>query len=145
MSVKFVYSKGLKFDKNKEQLLDKVITNIREILLLPETIIIEFNNLQQNNYGETVLNTTVQNRIKLQYSLSYKESIFVLSHELVHLSQIQCGQLSYTKNGDYLWEGIKYCNCVELKTMPYEAYQQLPWELDVVKKQQKILDHLLKN
>jgi len=145
MDLKFVYGKGLLYDVNKQNLLTNVCKSVSTLLDLPNFLILEFNNLPENNYGETILDSRIKNRVRLNSNLNYKETIFVLSHELIHLSQIHTGLLSYNQKGEYVWEGKVYCNYVQLRQMPYNDYQNLPWELDVVKKQQKILDHLLKN
>ena len=145
MEVKYVYNRGIPNDYKKEILLTKVVEKVSTQIDLPKQLIIEFSNLPQNNYGETVLDSRTKNRLRLNVNLGYKECVYVLTHELVHISQINCGQLMYSRNGDYLWEGKVHCSFTELRNMCYNDYKKLPWELDVVKKQQKILDYLLKN
>lgn len=144
MEVKYVYNKGIQHDYKKEQLLTKVCNKVRTELELPDQIIIEFSHLAHNNYGETVLDSRTKNRIRLNSNLSYQECVYVLSHELIHLSQIHIGQLTYSRNAEYVWENKVYCSFTELRNMCYNQYKMLPWELDVAKKQQKILEFLLK-
>lgn len=144
MEVKYVYNKGIQHDYKKEQLLTKICHKIKTELSLPDQIVIEFSNLAHNNYGETILDSRTKNRIRLNSNLSYQECIYVLSHELIHLSQIHIGQLTYSRNAEYVWENKVYCSFTELHNMCYNQYKMLPWELDVAKKQQKILEFLLK-
>ena len=100
--------------------------------------------MEQNVLGDTVLDLRLQNKIRLNSKLSVKEAVYVLSHELIHLAQIHTGQLKFNKNGNYVWNNRQYMNLAKLKTLSYSEYQQLPWEQDVVEKQQNLLENLLK-
>lgn len=131
-------------DTNKEKILTVVCQKAKDLLQLPDKIYIQITKLEQNVLGDTVLDLRLQNKIRLNSTLSVKESVYVLSHELIHLAQIHTGQLKFNKNGNYVWNNRQYMNLAKLKTLSYPEYQQLPWEQDVVEKQQNLLENLLK-
>lgn len=131
-------------DTNKEKILTVVCQKAKDLLQLPDKIYIQITKMEQNVLGDTVLDLRLQNKIRLNSTLSVKESVYVLSHELIHLAQIHTGQLKFNKNGNYVWNNRQYMNLAKLKTLSYSEYQQLPWEQDVVEKQQNLLENLLK-
>lgn len=59
-----------------------------------------------------------------------KEAIEVLSHEIIHISQYNSGQLIY-ENGELFWENEKY----DLENLDYEIR---PWERDAFSNQGKL-------
>lgn len=131
-------------DTNKEKILTVVCKKAKNLLQLPDKIYIQITKMEQNVLGDTVLDLRLQNKIRLNSTLSVKEAVYVLSHELIHLAQIHTGQLKFNKNGNYVWNNRQYMNLAKLKTLSYSEYQQLPWEQDVVEKQQNLLENLLK-
>jgi len=143
--VKLVYDKNTKQDKQKEVLIQQICLLASHKLVLPDKIIIIIQNLGHHVLGETLLDGKNSNKIKLNSNLGPKETIIVLSHELIHLSQITEKRLTFNKKGDYIWDNKVCCNYATIKSLDYNTYLQLPWELDVVKKQQDLLDYLLKN
>jgi len=143
MKVKFV-----KVDKEVKDDLLIVVRNICEIvskhLSLPETITIELRKLGPSAYGETILDNRYKDRFKLNCDLSLTDIIIPTIHELIHLHQIHSGQLGMRRDGSYIWEGAIY-RSIPPEKMSYRDYQNLPWELDVAKKQQKMLKIVLEN
>ena len=142
--VKYNYV-NCKQDKRKESILSKVCNSARLQVELPNIIYIEHKFLDHAVLGETVIDLRSNRKISLNSRLTIKESILVLTHELVHLNQIHTNKLLLHKNGNYIWEGKQYGNIASLKTLSYYDYLQLPWEQDVAKIQQKLLENLLKN
>jgi hypothetical protein len=60
------------------------------------------------------------------------------------LNQIHTKRLGVRRDGKYLWDGQVYA--VESPDkMLYKNYKNLPWEQDVAKKQQKLLENLFIN
>lgn len=139
----FIYRDGTK-DSNKEMLLTKVFELAKRYYALPKHVIIEMHNLGKTMFGETLVNTHAKNTIKLNVTLDIKESIFVFTHELIHLSQIATGQLSVSNKSELVWKNTYKISKEKLSQLNYEEYEQLPWELDVAKKQQILLEVLLK-
>ena len=142
--VKYNYI-NCKQDKGKESILSKVCNSAGLLIELPNIIYIEHKSLNHAVLGETVIDLHSNKKISLNNSLTIKESILVLTHELVHLCQIHTNKLSLHKNGNYIWEGKQYGNIASLRALSYYDYLQLPWEQDVAKIQQKLLENLLKN
>lgn len=143
MPIKFVYVDG-SGDHKKELLLTKVCELAKRYYALPKIIIIEMRKLGKSMFGETVVDPLHKNVIKLNVDLNIRESIYVLTHELIHLSQITCGQLSVSRKSELVWNHSYKISKDKLSKLSYDEYQQLPWEVDVVKKQQVLLDILLK-
>jgi hypothetical protein len=139
MHIKFIYPKGI-VDINKNKLVQKVCTNFIEHLELPDEIVIEFQYLPFSTYAETMLD---HKRVIINLHLDLNDIVIPLVHELIHLHQLHKGQLAMSKKGEYVWEGAVYR--VNPAKMLYSEYNKLPWELDVAKKQQKILGNILKN
>lgn len=123
--------------------VNKVCNTSKDFIELPDRLDIIVTDLDDSTHGETIVNLVHKNKIKLNHKLSLKESVFVLAHELLHISQIHRGILGIHKNGNYIWEGKQYMNLAKLKQLSYNEYLQLPWEQDVVLKQQKLLKNLL--
>ena len=60
-----------------------------------------------------------------------KESITVLSHEVIHMLQYTSGNLSYS-NGNVTWMG-------EVLELNSKEYEQRPWETEAFQKQSKLI------
>lgn len=143
MTIKFVYVDGCG-DTKKELLLSKVFEFAKRYYPLPQTIIIEMRKLGKSTFGETLVDPSRKNIIKLNVDLGIKESIYVLTHELIHLSQITSGQLTVSRKSELVWDHSYKISKEKLEKLSFDEYQQLPWELDVAKKQQILLEILLK-
>ena len=143
IKVKYNYI-ACKQDTGKEAVCNKVCYKAGNLIELPDTIYIEIKLIDKQILGETILDLRSYNKITLNSLLTIKECVLVLTHELIHLSQIHKKQLTLHKNGNYVWEGKEYINLAKLKTLAYYDYLQLPWEQDVVEKQQNLLENLLK-
>lgn len=139
MQIKFYYPKGL-FNIEKETIVKKVTETASQYLTLPKLIEIEFQHMGPSFYAETDI---VKKRITLNFDLSTNELVIPVSHELLHLEQIETGRLSKSRFGEYVWEGNVYK--IDPVKIPYVEYRQLPWELDIVKKQKILLEKVLKN
>ena len=127
---------------NHETIAKKVCELTGEIISLPDKIEIEFTELKHDIYGEIIIHPSYKRRIRISSSLSPKEIIYPIVHELIHLHQIQSGILNISDSGVFTWAGKEY----KLKTtdeMTKEEYHALPWEEDVVYRQPFILDRIL--
>jgi len=140
---KFLYIDG-RFDSNKEIVLNKVVNVAKQHFKLPDKIIFEMRKLGFSTYGETIVDPRYKNRIKLNIDLGINETVYVLTHEIIHLSQITTGQLAMGRNGSYVWDFGYEIPKHKVYNLSYAEYLQLPWEADVVKKQQFFLEKLLK-
>jgi hypothetical protein len=139
----FIYKGQSKPLQSFTILTEKVIQLVRKLYVLPNTIEIQFENMGKNIYGMTMLDPRFPNRIRLNQDLSITEYVLPLTHELIHLHQIFTNRLQCRSGGRILWENTVYK--VNMLEMSYNDYQQLPWELDVVEKQQKLLKLLQEN
>ena len=139
MQVKIFYAKGL-YDSNKESLACKIVEEARPHITLPDIVEIEFQRMGPSMYGQTDVS---RKRITINFDLDLNDIFIPLLHELIHLEQIHTGKLAKSREGKYVWEGAVYR--VDPARMLYKDYNKLPWELDVAKKQQDLLEKLLKN
>ncbi len=139
---KFMYIDG-KSDTNKETVLTRVVDVTSVHYTLPDIVLLEFRKLGHSTYGETVLDLRNKNKIILNIGLGIRETVYVLTHELIHLSQITTGQLALGRNGSIIWDYGYKVDKNRLNNLTYKEYCELPWEADVVKKQQFLLEKLL--
>jgi hypothetical protein len=65
-----------------------------------------------------------------------RESIEIISHEIIHISQYNTGQLIY-ENGELYWEGEFY----DLETLDYD---NRPWERDAFSGESNLSSKILK-
>jgi|LauGreDrversion4_2_1035121.scaffolds.fasta_scaffold01547_20 hypothetical protein len=143
MKVKFIYKVPFK-DESKEKVIYRVCDIISKHISLPEQIEIMFMTLGPSCYGQTVLDPRYKNRVVLNIDLEHRDLIVPTVHELIHLNQIHTKRLGVRRDGKYLWDGQVYA--VESPDkMLYKNYKNLPWEQDVAKKQQKLLENLFIN
>ncbi len=136
--VKFIYA-GDKYDKERELVIINVIRIASTIIELPKYIEIEFTELR-TYYGELLLDPRFKSRIRLDESLSSREVIAPIVHELLHLNQVHTGRLRNARHGVY-WDGKHHD--VRLDEKNHKIYLSFPWEVDVAEKQQKLLEQIL--
>lgn len=141
-SLTFLYT-GIEKNTNNEKVLIKMVNKLAQKLPLPIKFEIEFTLMKPNAYAETLINPRF-NRIKLNADLGIKESIIVLTHELIHLSQLFTKKLQYKTNNIVIWENKLY-DLTDATKLSYEEYQQLPWELDVAAREKDLLRFLLQD
>ncbi len=141
MKVIFIYQSE---DKclQREAVAIKLCEAVSSIIEIPETIEIEFANLNPSVYGETVLDPRFKNRIRINNTLTAKEIIPALTHELIHINQTHTGLLSVLRDGTYVWNNKKY-KFPHARDLTVNEHANLPWEVDVTQRQQKILDEAI--
>jgi hypothetical protein len=110
------------------------------IIELPETLEVCIYPLGKNVYGG--IDKYYINRIAINYDLDYEAIPKILTHELIHVSQKHTKLLEIKKNGHYYWRGIPYTN-VSPEQLSYEEYRNLPWEVDVENRVDKLLTEVL--
>ena len=142
-TTQFLYIDG-KPDINKELVVNNTVNIAAQYYPLPNHIIFEMRKLGHSTLGETIVDTRQKNRIKLNIDLGLKETVYVLTHEIIHLSQITTGQLTIGRNGSVIWDHGYVVDKNRLSNLSYQQYMELPWEADVVKKQQFLLEKLHK-
>lgn len=145
MKIRFIYDYS-SYDLDREVVIEKICTFLSDKLTLPKELQIKFSNLGHNAYGVLSLDFRFKNRITINGILRANEVPQVIVHELLHIDQVENGLLSVTRLGDYVWKKRTFF-VKNMENLTYEQYLQLPWELDVANKQQKMLqlvnNHLL--
>jgi hypothetical protein len=139
LNIKFIYVTD-RYDLLREQVIKNVINIVSEKIELPDFIEIEFRSLPGSIYGETLLDNRFKNRIRLHDSLSAKESIIPVIHELLHLNQVYTGKLSGRRDGSFMWNKKVYH---APKTPSIVEWSKLPWEIDVAEKEKQMLNEVL--
>lgn len=139
----FIYKSSVKPPSYYEKFTEKVIKIMKNLYVLPDTIEIQFEQMGPSVYGMTMLDPRFPNRIRINQDLSLEEYLLPLTHELLHLHQMFTNRLQSRPGGRIMWDKTIYK--VNMLEMSYTDYQQLPWELDVAEKQQKLLKLLQEN
>lgn len=135
MDIKYYYKNRPQKIK-AEAIIDTFANAIGQVIELPDTIEVCIYDLGKNVYGG--IDLFAVNRIGLNYDLDYESIPLILTHELIHVSQKHKKHLEIRQNKYYYWMGIPYSN-TPLEELTFEEYQNLPWELDVVQRQTKVL------
>ena len=139
MDIRFFY-KNNKPSYNHEVIITSFSNAVSKIIELPESLEVCLYPLEHNVYGG--IDKFKLNRLGINYNLSLESLPKVLTHELIHINQKHTGKLKIAQNGMYYWYGIPYTKKLP-EEMSYEEYQNLPWELDVVNRQQIIFREAL--
>lgn len=135
MDIKFYYKNRPQSIK-REVVISGFARAISNVIDLPDTLEVCLYDLGKNVYGGIDMFTV--NRIGINYELDYESIPLILTHELIHVNQKHKKHLEIRNNGYYYWMGIPYSN-KPLEELTFEEYQNLPWELDVVQRQTKVL------
>lgn len=138
--VRFIYNTS-KYDKRKELVIINVFTKAKTFIELPKLLEVEFKSLSHSVYAETLVDPRFPNRIRLNADISYTSLVKPTVHELLHLNQIYTKKLSCSRGKIFIWENKTYN--IDQLNLTYEDYQNLPWELDVVYKEKKLLNQIL--
>ena len=139
MDIRYYYQNNQHSYKH-EVIITSFAQAVSKVIELPDTIEICLYPLADNVYGG--IDVARVNRIGLNYDLPLQVLPKILTHELIHVHQKHTGILSIKPNGMCYWHGIPYTNKLP-EDMSYEEYNNLPWELDVVNKQQQVFNEAL--
>jgi len=124
-----------KHSYTKEAIITAFAKAISQIIELPEVIEVCLYDLGANVWGGIDMHRI--NRIGIHYDLPFDAIPKILTHELIHVHQKHKGTLKIKRDGSCYWHGIFITKKLP-EDMPYEEYQNLPWEMDVAQKQQQI-------
>jgi hypothetical protein len=141
LKIRFIYQ-GSIWLPDQEKVAIKLCECVAQVIELPNNIELEFANLAPNVYGETLLFGKFKNRFRISDSLSPKEIIKPIVHELIHVHQVHVGKLSVMRDGTHIWMGRQYRN-VDPNTLENSVYNNLPWEQDVLNNIDGIISHMI--
>ena len=139
MDIQFYY-KNNKPCSRREVIISRLSNAISEVIELPKNIEVCIYPLGKNVYGG--IDKYCVNRLALNFDLDYNSIPQILTHELIHVSQKHTNMLEIKQNGHYYWYGIPYTKVLP-EEMSYEEYRNLPWELDVQRRETKVLQMAL--
>lgn len=139
MDIEFFY-KNNKPCNRREDIISRLANTISDIIELPNSIEVCIYPLGKNVYGG--IDKYCINRLALNFNLDYNSIPVILTHELIHVSQKHTKMLEIKQNGHYYWYGIPYTKVLP-EEMSYEEYRNLPWELDVQRRETKVLQMAL--
>jgi hypothetical protein len=112
----------------------------RQVLELPETIEVVFEDLGESVYGDTKLNPRFLNRMTINSRLFVRDLPSVFVHEIIHVHQTHMKLLKVDNMGTVYWRDRAYHH---VDNLSYEEYLRLPWEADVVQRHQRLLEQIL--
>ena len=148
MLIQFIYQDN-NYSIKKELVAKQLCDSVFKIITLPDSLEIEFITMSDSVYGETMLDSRFKNRIRINSVLTEREIIIPIVHELIHVHQIHTNKLQLKSNGTCVWNNKIY-KLSQSNKLNNSEYSLLPWEIDVVNKQQSVLNEvfsqmLLKN
>ena len=126
---------GADYDEAREVIITKLCVAAPSVIQLPKDLIINFAWLGNTVHGTTAVQHRFKNRISINNMLTLEQIPAVLIHELIHVEQIHIKRLRVA-HGIYYWDGTPH-------SLKNTLYENLPWEADVVEKQQQILIDIL--
>lgn len=140
--IRYIYNVG-EYNLDREKVITNVINICKQHLSLPDDIEVEFAYLSESVYAQTIVTHKFKNRLQVNNSLSAKEVIKPIIHELIHLEQMHTGKLYSNGRGICVYEGIRYNITSDVPS--YADYVKLPWELDAMSREPKMLKIVLEN
>ena len=114
--------------------------HLDRLLTLPETVEIEFRQLDGGVYAQSHLSSRFRNRLVLNSVLNTQEIMLPFVHEMIHVQQQHQGHLRCTAAGSIIWRGQTF---KDINDLSYSEYQALPWEADAFAQQFPILRRCL--
>ena len=139
MNINFYY-KNNQHSYKHEVIITSFANALSKILDLPKTIDVCLYPLEMNVFGG--VDKFHINRIGINYDLPFESIPKILTHELIHVHQKHTGILRIDGSGMCYWHGIPYTKKMP-EDMTTEEYANLPWEQDVVQKQQDVYSRAL--
>jgi len=139
MNIKFKFQN--KPDIAKAKVASELYRASFAFISLPVDVTLEFTMLGETVYAQTPLNCLAERIIRINENLSVEEFIEPFIHELIHLSQLHTGRLSFSRAGNIIWDGTPYS--VDQSTATYKEYRNLPWEADAYNRQEWLLGKVL--
>lgn len=139
MNVTFYYQKT-KPKHDYEVIITSFSIAVSKVLDLPDTVEVCLYKLGGNIYGGIDYHRI--NRIALDYDMPLMALPKILTHELIHVNQKHTGIFKTTRGGICYWHGVPY-NTNSIDNLSYEEYLNLPWEMDVVHRQQQVFKKAL--
>jgi hypothetical protein len=140
--VKFIYNNNQTRNIDRDKVIVNVVRLAKKHIELPDYILVEYKDLGNHIYAETLFDRQMKNKITLNEQLGIKEVIKPVIHELLHLEQIHTGKLAVYKSGDIFYEGKSYF-LKDQENLSYEEYCNLPWEFDVRLQETKLFDKIM--
>jgi len=138
MNIKFT-GKQLDLDDSKKALIQEICDSVSTIISLPNSVEIVIRTVNKSIHG--FLDVNAINKIHLSSELLLPDIPIVLVHELIHLHQKHIGDLQGAGHHAIFWKNKAYTK-PDYSKMSLQEYNTYPWEADVVKKQQEIMDQI---
>lgn len=140
MDIRFFYQDN-KQRPQHEAIVRGFTKALANVISLPPLIEVCLYNLGKNVYGGIDMYRI--NRVGINLSVPVEQIPKILTHELIHVSQKHTGILKINRDGSSYWHGILITKKMP-EDMPYEEYENLPWELDVKHRLDQVFSDALK-
>ena len=82
------------------------------------------------------------NRLGINIQIPLESVPKILTHELIHVHQKHTSVLKMARDGMCYWHGTPYTD-IKPEDMNYEEYTELPWEVDVQNRLDKVFKEAL--
>lgn len=124
----------------QEAIINKFTIAVSKVIELPPLIEVCLYDLGKNVYGGIDMYRI--NRVGINLNVPLEQIPKVLTHELIHVHQKHTGILKIKRDGSSYWHGILITKQMP-EDMSYEEYENLPWELDVKYRLDKVFSAAL--
>lgn len=140
MDVRFFYQDN-KQRPHHEAIVRGFAKAVAQVIELPPLIEVCLYDLGHNVYGGIDMYRI--NRVGINLTVPLEQLPKILTHELIHVHQKHKGTLKINRDGSSYWHGILTTKTMP-ENMPYEEYENLPWELDVKHRLDQVFSDALK-
>lgn len=140
VKVKFLYSNSPRM-QDYEVIITSFANLVSEVIELPEIVEVCLQYMDKNVYGG--IDKVRINRLGINLHLPLNEVPKILAHELIHVNQKHSGILKIDRNGVCYWHGTRYTDMTP-EDFSYDEYMQLPWEVDVQNRLDKVFIEALR-
>ena len=138
--VRFYYQDGNRLPQH-EAIINAFAVAVSKVITLPPLVEVCLYNLGKNVYGG--IDMFRINRIGVNIEVPLEQLPKILTHELIHVHQKHTGTLKIKRDGSSYWHGVLITKKMP-EDMPYEEYENLPWELDVKHRLDQVFSDALK-
>jgi len=138
--VRFYYQDGNRLPQH-EAIVKAFTVAVSKVIELPPLVEVCLYNLGKNVYGG--IDMFRINRVGVNIEVPLEQLPKILTHELIHVHQKHTGTLKIKRDGSSYWHGVLITKKMP-EDMPYEEYENLPWELDVKHRLDQVFSDALK-
>lgn len=138
--VRFYYQDQIRLPQH-EAVVASFTRAVAKVIELPPVVEVCLYKLGNNVYGGIDMYRV--NRVGVNIDVPLDHIPKILTHELIHVHQKHTGVLKIKHDGSSYWHGVLTTKKLP-EHMSYEEYENLPWEVDVANRLDKVFSEALK-